>query len=407
MRRVLLTCAVAALAIGPGCAGELNFELIERAGAAEEEPAQFVPKGTEFIPTAPTAPERKEQYARTNAALSSEDALRYMRTLAPLVVSRGLSAQEVAALEARGGLAIRPMLVDWTEEDGFAEAMGQMMSTKLATSGTRDGVDFDVPGRLVAHIARHGAPAREIITAPYCVDADDQQVPCDTGAPYTAGVLTTRAFMTSNASRFNLHRASILMKLFACRGYPMDRTIQPPLEHDTLIPMFRADTPEEQTVAEAANGFGNGFGCYTCHSQFGAHAQLFVRFDDQGVWREDATGIQDPAGELGRSTGGLMASHHAEPADAASEHSQIFGVEVDDLTGAASVIADHELFLSCTSRNILEWSLSMTESDAKLLPDAMLTDIAELASDATPNPSLGALSVEALAHPSVISSVLD
>ncbi len=36
---------------------------------------------------------------------------------------------------------------------------------------------------------------------------------------------------------------------------------------------------------EAKSGFGNGFACYNCHSQFGAHAQLFVKFDEQGPLR--------------------------------------------------------------------------------------------------------------------------
>ena len=81
------------------------------------------------------------------------------------------------------------------------------------------------------------------------------------------------------------------MRAFACRTYPMERDLQPPLEADLLIPMFRAETPEEQTVAEATNGFGNGFGCYSCHSQFGAHAQLFVKFDTSGVWHADADGL--------------------------------------------------------------------------------------------------------------------
>src|SRR5690606_20770392 len=142
---------------------------------------------------------------------------------------------------------------------------------------------------------------------------------------------------------------------FACRIYPMEPAIQVPLEKEFLIPMFRAESAEEQTVDEAKGGFGNGTGCYACHSQFGAHAQLFVRYDDTGMWRADATGLQDeaPEAELGRSFDGLYASHFFDPVAAAAENSWVFGEPVANLHEAGEVISDSRLFRECTVKNLV------------------------------------------------------
>src|SRR4029453_12898428 len=100
------------------------------------------------------------------------------------------------------------------------------------------------------------------------------------------------------------------------------------------LPMFQATAPEEQVDERAKNGFGNGFGCYTCHGQFSLHAQLFVKFDGSGLYRATANGLQDPApgAELGRSaTPGIMASHFKDPERASLEGIELFGTPVKNL----------------------------------------------------------------------------
>ena len=222
------------------------------------------------------------------AELSPAEAETYLGLLVQPLVGRVLSAAEREQIVARGGAAVTTLVTAWATEPGFAEAARRLVQQKLSVSGNKDGIDFELPGHLAAYVVRHDLPWSTLITADHCVSAAGERIACDTGAPYTAGVLTTRAFLTSRASRFNLTRSSALMRAFACRKYPLEDTLQPRLDRLSLIPMFQAQTAEEQTDPRAQSGFGNGFGCYTCHGQFSAHAQLFVKFDEQGRWHADA-----------------------------------------------------------------------------------------------------------------------
>lgn len=285
--------------------------------------------------------------------LSSEQVQFYLTRIAPTLVGRSLDYDEMQLVAQVGEAAIAPIVDGWTAEPGFAEAMRFLVSDMLHTSGERDGVDFDLPGNLAAEIAAENLPYSTLLTADYCVAADGKHIACDTGAPYESGVLATRAYLIANKGRFNLTRAKRMLETFACRIYPMEAEVQVPLAKARLIPMFQAENPDEQTVDEAKGGFGNGVACYNCHSQFGAHAQFFVRFDDQGLWRADATGRQDPDGELGRAVAGLYASHLQAPRAAASESSQMFGVEADNLRGAMDVLTASALFQQCTVKNLL------------------------------------------------------
>src|SRR5690606_27769046 len=122
---------------------------------------------------------------------------------------------------------------------------------------------------------------------------------------------------------------------FACQHYPLPDTLEPRVDRERLITMFRANTPDEQEDPSAADAFGNGFACYGCHGQFSSHAQFFVRFDQEGMWREEATGIQDPEGELGRATDGLFASHFTDLEESKSPRSQMFGQPAEDLAEGA------------------------------------------------------------------------
>lgn len=349
---------------------------------------------------------------------TAEDARTYLAEIAPMVVGRLLTADEDNLIYHFGADAIVPIVEAWIDEPLFAESARAMLQVKLAASGKKDGIDFELPGNLAAHLARNDRPYSELLTAQYCVDATGNKSACDTGAPYQAGVLTTRAYLIANASRFNLRRARRMMFIFSCYVYPMDTMLQPPISKDLLIPMFRALTKEEQTEPGAASGFGNGSACYSCHSQFSAHSQLFVRFSQDGLWRADATGLQDPDNELGRSTNGLYTSHFVSPVSAPLEVSQMFGVPVKSLTDAGRVLADAPSFYTCAARNVLEYSFGMTETEAVSIERELLAELAVLATArdlrlrpetaGTPEggPTFGDLFVVALTHPRVLQVVL-
>lgn len=338
--------------------------------------------------------------------LSPADASIYLSAIAPPLVGRVLDAEERALVEEEGGDAIPLVLAGWTTDERFPEAGRALIEKKLSVSGMRDGIDFRLPGNLAAHLVRSDGAWTGLLTSELCYGEDGEETPCDSGAPYNAGVLTTRGYLVSRASRFNLTRASTLLKAFACQNYPQAATLQPPIDKSRLIPMFQANTQDEQTVPEAANGFGNGAGCYTCHGQFSLHAQLFVRFDEEGIWQMDATGEQDPEGELGASFDGLMASHLSSPEEMALEHSQVFGIEVDNLAEAAQVIADSDVFYPCQVRNLLEYTLNL---DASVDVDSELLERIALAARqvADSDPSFADLVVATFSDPGVIQSTLD
>lgn len=320
--------------------------------------------------------------------LTPEQVTFYLSRIAPTLVGRSLDGDEVALIELGGEAALAPIIDGWTAEPGFAEAVRFMVSDMLHTSGERDGVDFDLPGNLAAEIAAEDLPWSTLLTADYCVDGAGKHIACDTGAPYESGVLATRAYLIANKGRFNLTRAKRMLETFACRIYPMEQEIQVPLEKASLIPMFQAEKADEQTVEEAKGGFGNGVACYGCHSQFGAHAQLFVRFDDQGLWREDATGVQDPEGELGRSIAGLYTSHFADPTRAPDETSQMFGVEVENLRAATDVLTDSALFQQCTVKNLVARSFNLASGVSNDIDAELIAEIAQGVSADAQHPTI-------------------
>ena len=293
---------------------------------------------------------------------TAEEAESYLGALASRLVQRPLISSELAQIQSEGVQSIKPIVESWLAEPKFGKAVRDMMEHLLKTNGKHDDVDFDLPGNLAEHIVTEKHPYAHLLTADYCVDEFGAKIECDTSAPYVAGVLTTRAYLSANASRFNLRRASTLMNVFSCRGYPMEFGLQPSADKESLIPMFQAQTPEEQTVEEAQNGFGNGFGCYTCHSQFANHAQLYVKFDSTGLWRSHAHGIQDEYGELGRSIGRYFASHFSELDRSENEAAQVFGQEVLNLAGAATVIVAEPQFLSCAVRRAFEYAFNLDET---------------------------------------------
>ncbi len=343
--------------------------------------------------------------ANGRTPLTPEAARLYLTQLAPLLVGRELNLNELELVHNAGEPAVKAALLAWTTERGFQDAARLLIQQQLSASGTKNGVDFELPGNLAAYLAKQRLPLTLLLTADYCVSAAGAKIDCDSGAPFKAGVLTTRAFLMGRAGRFNLTRAGTLMKVFACRHYPMEDELQPRLERSTLIPMFQSQTPEEQTNPAAASGFGNGFACYTCHGQFSAHAQVFVRFDATGIWRGTATGLQEPApAELGRSPGNLFASHLQDPGAAKLETSQVFGKAVANLAEAGRVIADSPTFLPCQARNFLELALGLDASTE--VPKAVLDEVTAAALAANPEPDFAALMVATFTHPRVMDAVV-
>ena len=342
------------------------------------------------------------EHEKARAAISAANAHIYARRVVGQVVGRSLNATELSALEKNGGAALRSIVGDWVAEPAFAKTARDYTSIKLKASGQREGLDLDLPGNLAEHLVKNKRPHEEILTARTCFDRTGQETACDTGAPYGAGVLGTRAFLSNNASRFNLKRARAMMGTFACLDYPMPHELQPPLERDLLIAMFKVDQAPDGT----SGAFGNGHACYACHSQFGAHAQLFVRFDSAGVWKSDATGLQEPGGEPGRSKGTLFTSHMQLPERARDESSQMLGHKVANLAAAAAVIAESPLFLPCATRSFMGFVFGLADSEVLLIPDAVIEEIVAAARAAEAKPTLAKLTHEALTHPAVIRSLL-
>ena len=264
------------------------------------------------VEQAPTGPRQPAEVF----VLTAPQATTYLARLAPMLAGRVLNDEELARIAQDPTTSVRAVVDAWTKDSYFQHAARDMISQKLLVSGERDGIDFDLPGNLAAYIAANNLPYSTILTADYCVDAFGNKGACDTGAPFAAGVLGTRAYLASRAGRFNLTRASTMMLAFACSRYPMDTEMQPRVEREQLIKMFQVESLADQTDDRARSGFGNGEQCYTCHGQFAVHAQVFVRFDESGLWQAAATGQQDtgPDAELGRSLNGLMASHLVDPA---------------------------------------------------------------------------------------------
>jgi hypothetical protein len=340
-------------------------------------------------------------------SLAPRDAEVYLSKIAPPVVGRVLSPTERTTIATQGGGAIEPIVAAWMKEPGFALQARQFIEQSLSVSGTKGSVNFGLPGNLAMHLVQNSRPWSEILTSTSCYDDAEKPITCDTGAPYTAGVLTTRAYLISRASRFNLTRSSALMKNFACRSYPIEDSLQPRIDRARLIPMFAATNLTQAAAADqrAASGFGNGEGCYTCHGQFSLHAQLYVKFDSSGLWQSTATGIQDPMGELGRSLNGLMASHLADPEAAKSETSQMFGQPVNNLADAAKVVAASPTFDECAAHRFLDFTLGVSfgtiEYDAHLFPA-----IADKAREAQKDPTFSQIIQALFANPVVVHSII-
>ncbi len=384
----LTLCACESSLTGPASPPELGAPPVISDGAVGQ------PRGTDQPgPSAAVLPH-----------LSPDQVKGYMSLLSRAVVSRVLTTTELAEIDASAELAIPKLLEAWKTDPGLAHAARSHLEQKLAVGGSKSEIDFGVPGRTVLHVVKNGLPWSTILTASTCYDEAGAASPCDTGAPFAAGIIGTRAYLAANASRFNLSRARTVLNSFLCRSFPLEDNLEPRLEKERLIPMFQASTPADQTDDRAVNGFGNGLACYSCHGQFGRHAQLFVKFDATGIWHGEANGLQDDTGELGRSVGALMASHLASPAEAGAETSQMLGQPVDNLAAAAAVIAASPLFTECAVQQVLRFGLDLdvaTDFDT-----AAVTAIATRARTGNVDPSFGDLVYQVFSDAWVVQSVI-
>jgi len=341
------------------------------------------------------------------AGLTNLEAEAYLQRLAPMVVGRVMTGQERAQVQAEGERAVKPIITAWTHEPGFASAARVFIEQSLNVSGTKDGVDYSLPGNLAAKLAADGRPWREIITSEQCYGATGAMVPCDGDAPFKGGgVLTTRAYLKSRSSRFNLTRASTMLRTFACRHYPVENALETRAEKSALLGMFAAANAAEAEASDprSVSGAANGSACYSCHGQFAFHAQLFVKFDNQGLYKAEADGVQDPAAELGRSANGLMASHFL-PGRAADEATQVFGKPVANLAEAGKVLADSPTFVECTAEFFLNWSLGLQWGIIDYDRNLMKL-IATTAKEAGAQPSLGQIVVALYSEPLVMKSIV-
>ena len=358
------------------------------------DPVQMVPVDDAFKPT-------------------GAQAQMYMGYIGPALLGRTLSDVENAKLLAEAGAAVKPMLDAWFIEPGFAESVRGHMETRIHASGKLGTVDYNLAGYLVRHIVANKLPWSQVVTSTTYYDENDMPLAGhDTGAPYSAGVLTTRGYLAGNEGRFNLSRAHTMLKTFMCRDYPHEEVLQPPVMKEKLKLMFRATSAADQKVAEAAGGFGNGLGCYGCHGQFSLHAQPFVKFDKTGVWKADATGLQSPTGQLGDGEDGTAASHWDGADVAGLEESQWFGMPVANLAAAGAVIGQHDRFRECTLQQVLDLAIGLNpayETGIKGLKvdPAFLTEIASAVKTANPDPSLQELAAAVLADPRVIATTIN
>lgn len=358
------------------------------------DPMQMVPVDNTFKPT----PAQAEMF---------------MSYIGPALLGRTLTEAEHAKLLAEAGVAIRPMLDQWFTEPGFAESVRGLMERRLSASGKLGDVDFNLAGYLVRHIVANKLPWSQVLTSATYYDENDMPLATnDTGAPYSAGVLTTRGFLAGNEGRFNLSRAHTMLKTFMCRDYPHEETLQPKVEPPRLKVMFRATSAEDQKVAEAAGGFGNGLACYSCHGQFSLHAQPFVKFDKTGLWKGDSTGVQSTTGQLGEGENGTFASHWESPDIAGLESSDWFGSPVANLAEAGAVVGKHDRFRECTLQQVLDLAVGLNPTYDTMIKGLKVdpTFLAEVAGSVTakaPDPTMQDLAAAVLSDPRVIATTIN
>jgi hypothetical protein len=333
---------------------------------------------------------------QTRSALKS--VTEYAATLAPFIALRPITVEERARVDSGGAPELGKLLRSWTRQPQFSDSVRLFVETRYSFGGNEGGIDHNEPANLAVFLEKTGRPWTEFLTSTSCVDSNGQQKACDSQAPFTAGVLTSRSFLAQHAGAFNISRSAKLLKKFTCQEYPLSSTLEPPVPTADLIDLFSSPN--------GAITFGNGKNCAACHSQFAKHAQLFVKFDSSGRYKASATGLQnpDPQASGGSSTNGTYVSHFRAPERAQRENSEVFGKTVANLAEAAKILAEHPTYHECAARNMIWHYLRMNDTTAKAIPTALVSDIAVKARALGRSPTFSDLLVTALAHPVVIES---
>lgn len=300
-------------------------------------------------------------------------ALSYMSFLSVRLVGRSLNTTEINLLKAEGSKAFTSIVGNWVNEAGFAASMQIYTDTLMGTSGVSTAGDFNLPGYLAKDIVLKKKPYSELLTAQSCVNSTGQPIACDTQAPFTAGVLTTKAFLVTYKGAYNISRAGKLLKKFTCSSYPLSEADEPRLTQEELITQFATQAGKIT--------FGNGNNCYSCHSQFGLHTQFFVKFDTNGVYKSIANGLQNTSTAVtdGFSTNSTYTSHLKSPARAQDESSRIFGRTARNLAEAAKIIVEHPRFKTCAVQNLMKYSLRLSDQDLASVNVALFEEIAKSA----------------------------
>ena len=313
------------------------------------------------------------------------------------ILSSSLLQEPLAAADkATKADTLEAKLQAWTASPRFLLSARQFMDHLVRASGESKDINYNIPSQLLMGLIKNKQPYSQILQSSVCYDDNGAAAPCDSDAPFKAGVLTTRAFLSKHAGPFNLSRANSMVGTFACRSYPMG-PIEPPLEKADLIPTF------QQTSGQ---GFGNGTNCFGCHNQFGKHAQLFVKFDSSGHYIKNADGQQDPApnASSGLSLNATAVSHLLDKGKAASEASQFFGKPVKDLSEAAAVLAGSSEFMDCTIRKVMGYYLRLEDTTRDNVDASLVTDIRNRILESSKDPTFSTIVTKTLSHPSVIKS---
>lgn len=322
----------------------------------------------------------------------------YLNTVASTLVQRPLTDAEIAGTDP-----IPQVVEAMVNSPRFLESSRIFMEQLMRSNGSADGVDFDLPGNLMALIVKNKEPYSNILTANTCVDKNGASIKCDSNAPYTAGVLTTRSFLLNHAGPFNIARSNYLLKTFTCLAYPMSPTLEPPLKIEDMVLPF-ATTNGKGFGADS----GNGTNCYLCHSQFGKHAQLFVKFDRQGLYVADADGLQDMAPNAGAGYTNKLTyvSHFKDAANAESEKSEYFGKPAANLREAALTIAASNQFLDCSIRKVLGHYLRLQDSTTNSIPSDLIAAIRDEVKANAKEPTFQTIVSKALGNETVINSFI-
>ncbi len=328
--------------------------------------------------------------------VDADQAVSFLSVFSSQIVHRPLNSAEVAQIRLTGSAAFAPIVEKWFLEPEFLNSSQIYIENLLRTSGVTETADYNLPGNLGRDIARKGRPYADLITANSCVDSTGRSIACDTNAPYVAGALTTKAYLTTAKGAYNISRAGKLTSKFLCTHYPIADLEEPKLKVEELIPQFATQS--------GAITFGNGNNCYSCHSQFGLHAQLFIKFDLNGNYISNATGVQNPAATDGFSTNGLATSHLKDPARSGLETTRILGRNVANLADAAQVITQSSRFLPCAVKSMMHHYLRLSsQTEASVKPD-LYNDIAKEAKIKQASPSISHLLSAIITHPAVYGS---